>query len=313
MSAARQDRRTRVLVTNDDGIDSPGLTVLVRAALARGHEVTVAAPAEQYSGASAALSGEQIDGRIALVRSAPPGLPPGVESVGVKAAPALITFLASYGAFGPVPDYVLSGVNLGANTGKATLHSGTVGAALSAATHGIRSMAVSMASGAPQHWETAELVTERAFAWLEANDPREGVLNINVPDIPPDRLRGLRPALLASFGAVQAQVRAVEEGTYVQVSYTAEEAREEPESDHYLLARGWATVSLLRAPIADVSGPSLPRFVRADTEEAGSPVTTVDAARVMTSRVPSPHPGEPGAQAPGSPATPGPPLPGAST
>lgn len=294
MSVAGQAARPgRVLVTNDDGIDSFGLTVLVRAALARGHEVTVAAPAEQYSGASASLTGEEIDGRIALVRSAPPGLPAGVSAVGVKAAPALITFLASYGAFGPVPDFVLSGVNLGANTGKATLHSGTVGAALSAATHGIRSLAVSIASGDPQHWETAEVVTGLALAWLEANDPREGVLNVNVPDIAPDRLRGLRPAALASFGAVQAQVRAVDEASYVQVSYSAEEAREEPDSDHYLLSRGWATVSLLRAPVADVTGPPLPRFDGAADGAFSEPVA-VDAARVMTSRAPAAPPG-PGA------------------
>ncbi|SDB91411.1 5'-nucleotidase [Raineyella antarctica] len=279
----RAERPGRVLVTNDDGIDSPGLTVLVRAALARGHEVVVAAPAEQYSGASASLAGEEVDGRISLVHRDPPGLPPGVLSIGVRAAPALITFLAGYGAFGPPPRYVMSGVNLGANTGRATLHSGTVGAALSATTHGIRSMAVSIASGAPQHWDTAELVAGHALAWLEANDPGDGVLNVNVPDIAPDRLRGLRPAALASFGAVQAQVRRVGE-EQVQVSYSAEEAREEPESDHYLLSRGWATVTLLRAPVAAVGGPPLPTFEGAAPAPSDDAPIAVDAARVMTSR-----------------------------
>ncbi|QGF24914.1 5'/3'-nucleotidase SurE [Raineyella fluvialis] len=280
---SRSAQPGRVLVTNDDGIDSPGLSVLVRAALARGHQVVVAAPAEQYSGASASLTGEEVDGRIAVVTGGPPDLPPGVVAMGVKAAPALIAFLASYGAFGPVPDYVLSGVNLGANTGKATLHSGTVGAALSAATHGIASMAVSIASGSPRHWDTAQLVTEKALAWLETNDPREGVLNINVPDIAPDHLRGLREAALASFGAVQAQVRPIGE-KYVQVSYSAEKARDEPGSDHYLLSRGWATVTLLRAPIADTDGPPLPAFDGAPGTPSGDPVVAVDAARVMTSR-----------------------------
>lgn len=251
--------RMRILVTNDDGIASPGLTVLVRAALRRGHEVMVAAPAEQYSGASASLTGEEVEGRITLVEGSPPGLPDGVLSVGVRAAPALITFVASYGAFGFIPDIVLSGVNLGANTGKATLHSGTVGAALSASTHGIRAMAVSIASADPQHWETAELVTLRALAWLEAQEVDERVLNINVPDVAPDRLRGLRAAGLASFGAVQAQVKETDRG-YVSVTYTAEEAREEPGTDHYLLSRGWATATMLRAPVCDDDGLELPSF-----------------------------------------------------
>lgn len=152
-----------ILVTNDDGISSPGLSVLAQAALDRGHSVKVAAPAEEYSGASSSLSGEEIDGRIALVPADPPRMPEGVECVGVKAAPALIAFLASYGAFGQRPDMILSGVNLGANTGKATLHSGTVGAVLTGASHGIPGIAVSITSGAPQHWDTALLVTRYAL------------------------------------------------------------------------------------------------------------------------------------------------------
>ena len=57
----------RILVTNDDGVASAGLAVLAQAALDRGHRVKVAAPAEEYSGASASLSGEDVDGKIALV------------------------------------------------------------------------------------------------------------------------------------------------------------------------------------------------------------------------------------------------------
>src|SRR5699024_7396749 len=196
-----KERRTdmRVLITNDDGIQSRGLTVLADVALAAGCEVVVAAPHRQYSGASAALTAQEVDGRLALVEDRPPGLSPEGAAFGVKAAPALIAFVAAYGAFGPAPDYVLSGVNLGANTGRATLHSGTVGAALSAATQGVSALAVSIASADPQHWATAELVTEHAFAWLRAQPADERVLNVNVPDIPAEQLRGLRPARLASF------------------------------------------------------------------------------------------------------------------
>lgn len=243
----------RILVTNDDGIASAGLAVLAQAALDRGHEVKVAAPAEEYSGASASLSGEEIDGKIALVEADPPNMPAGVECVGVKAAPALITFLAAYGAFGAVPDMVLSGVNLGANTGKATLHSGTVGAALTAASHGIPGIAVSITSGQPQHWETALLVTKFALERWETREFDGRILNINVPDVAPERLRGLKPADLASFGAVQAQIDRGDD-THIAVTYSAETGREEPDSDHYLLTHGWATATLLRAPVNDTNG-----------------------------------------------------------
>lgn len=256
----------RVLVTNDDGIASVGLTVLAEAALEAGHEVVVAAPHRQYSGASAALTAQERDGQLVLVDERPPGLPDGVTAFGVKAAPALITFVAAFGAFGPKPDVVMSGINLGANTGRATLHSGTVGAALSASSHGIRAMAVSIASAKPQHWDTAQQVSARGLHWLVEQPWHDRVLNINVPDVAPDRLRGLRAASLASFGAVQARVKEKGSG-YVQLTYSGAEAEEEPGTDHYLLARGWATVSMVRAPVDDETGIVLPTFDGAVADE----------------------------------------------
>jgi 5'-nucleotidase len=271
----------RVLVTNDDGIDSPGLAVLARVARDAGAEVLVAAPHRQYSGASASLTAQEVDGRLVLVDRRPPDLPDGVEAFGVKAAPALIAFVASYGAFGERPDLVLSGVNLGANTGRATLHSGTVGAALSAATQGIPAMAVSIASARPQHWDTAELVTAHAFEWLRARPAdEERVLNVNVPDVPREQLRGLRPAYLASFGAVQARVK--EKGkNYVLLTYSGVEDQEEPGSDHDLLGQGWATATLLTASYDDPGETRLPEFTHAGADG----VTSVDvrAGTVMSS------------------------------
>lgn len=263
----------RALITNDDGINSPGLTPLARIARRAGFEVVVAAPHREYSGASASLTSREVDGRLALTAGRPPGLDDDIISTGVKAAPALIAFTASYGAFGPRPDLVLSGINIGANTGRATLHSGTIGAALSAATQGIRAMAVSVAAAQPQHWETAEHVAERALAWLLEQDADERVLNVNVPDVPLDRLRGLRPATLAGFGAVQARVK--ESGRdYVSMTYSGATAREEPGTDHYLLSHGWATATMMRAPVEDDDGLELPRFDGAGTEAADVKVST---------------------------------------
>lgn len=278
LTEGSQETTMRVLITNDDGIQSRGLTVLADVARQAGAQVTVAAPHRQYSGASASLSSQEVDGRLALVHQRPPGLPDDVEAFGVKAAPALITFVAAHGAFGPPPDYVLSGVNLGANTGRATLHSGTVGAALSAATQGVNALAVSIASADPQHWATAEVVTGHAFAWLQDQPLDERILNINVPDIPLRTLRGLRPAHLASFGAVQAQVR--QKGKdYVMLTYSGVTARQEPGSDHDLLTRGWATATLLSAGYDDPGSTALPRF---DGDGTGAVGVDVSAGTVMS-------------------------------
>ncbi len=256
----------RVLVTNDDGIDSPGLAVLANIARAAGHEVVVAAPAHQYSGASASLIGHETDGRLELSAGSPPGLAEGIEAWGVRATPALITFAASYGAFGHRPDLVLSGVNLGANTGHATLHSGTVGAALSAATHRIPSLAASVASAEPEHWDAVERVGRVAFDWLVEHAPLGQVLNVNVPDVPLSRLRGLCAARLANFGAVQAAVKERGEG-WVHMAYEEVDVDFEPGTDAYLLSHGFATVSLLRTPTHQESDLPLPEFSTPAAEE----------------------------------------------
>ncbi len=93
----------RALITNDDGIDSPGLAVLARVALAAGYDVTVAAPATEHSGASACLFGVEEDGRLSVEETACPDLPDGVRSLAVGGSPALIAFLAADGGFGPRP------------------------------------------------------------------------------------------------------------------------------------------------------------------------------------------------------------------
>ncbi|OLT50979.1 5'/3'-nucleotidase SurE [Cellulosimicrobium sp. CUA-896] len=246
------------LVTNDDGIDSPGLAVLAGAALDAGYDVTVAAPARESSGASASLLGAEHDGRLVVEPRRAPGLPEDVTSLAVRAAPALIAFVAAHRGFGPKPDLVLSGVNKGANTGNAILHSGTVGAALSATTHGITSVAVSVDAAEPRHWETARTVTDHVLGWVRENPLGGRTLNVNVPDCPRERLRGLRNAPLASFGLVQARIHENEDRD-LMLQYAGTERHSEPESDTGLLTRGWATATLLRAPFAehDVQVPDL--------------------------------------------------------
>lgn len=246
----------KVLITNDDGIDSPGLTVLANVAVARGFDVVVAAPARESSGASASLLGAEADGRLIVTAKSPPGLDPEVTSYGVRASPALITFVAAYGGFGDKPDLILSGVNRGQNTGHAVLHSGTVGAPLTGATHDIPGIAVSSASAEPQHWDTAAPYVEAAIDWLLESGLRDRVVNLNVPDLPPDEILGLRQAPLAAVGVVQGTVHEVDEG-HLQLTYADVAELGDAGSDSVLLAEGFATLTLLRAPVFDLD-PSLP-------------------------------------------------------
>lgn len=237
----------RALVTNDDGIDSPGLHTLARVAVDAGLDVVVAAPHTERSGTSAALVATRSDGRLVTRKECLPGLDT-VPAYSVEASPAYITWAGVRGAFGAVPDVVLSGMNKGPNTGRAVLHSGTVGAALTAVAHGIPALAVSVTAADATHWETAALVTARTIDWLAGRGRLPPVvLNVNVPDVAPEVLRGLVAAPLATFGAVQADVAETGEG-FVTLTFSEIDPGPEPETDAGLQRSGWATVTPLSFP-----------------------------------------------------------------
>jgi 5'-nucleotidase len=238
----------RALITNDDGIGSVGLRVLARAAVAAGLEVTVAAPDSERSGSGAAISALEPGGRLLLAEQSLDGLD-GVRAFAVRATPALIAFVATSGVFGSVPDIVLSGINHGPNAGQAVLHSGTVGAALTAASHGIPALAISLAAAAPAHWDAAGAAAARALDWFVPRATEPVVANVNLPDRPTDELRGFRAARLAAFGAVQARVLAKTTAPgsgSIPVTFTRPAGEPAPDTDLALLRQGWATVTVLR-------------------------------------------------------------------
>jgi 5'-nucleotidase len=121
-----------------------------------------------------------------------------------------------------------------------------VGAALTARTQGLPGLAVSLAGAHPEHWGTAaEMAGEVLRHLLAAGEPL--VLNLNVPDLPASRLRGLRRARLAPLGRVQTTIIDIGQG-YVQIGVAAEEDPEhEPGTDAALLAAGFATVTALQS------------------------------------------------------------------
>ncbi len=245
---AELEPRCKVLVTNDDGIDSRGLAALAAAAVRAGCEVVVAAPAWQSSGAGAGVTATTREGWTVIERRQLPDLP-GVEAYAVEAQPGYIVRAALRGWLDPVPDLVLSGINHGANVGRSILHSGTVGAALTAGVNGVRGLAVSLDIGPrpslPPYWDTAAHLLPNVLELLAAA-PRGTVLTLNVPDRPVEELGELRRASLATFGTVQARVDRVQDG---QLSLTQVELATPPEagSDSALLAAGHPTLTALES------------------------------------------------------------------
>jgi len=188
----------RILVTNDDGIDSIGLHVLARAicALDGDHEVVVIAPDQEYSGAGAAIGALHLiqpEVRRAHISDCP------ADSIWmVSGPPALCVFFARLGAFGGAFDLIVSGINPGANVGRAVYHSGTVGAALTGRNGHISGIAISQSvtgfgvegqgwddTIASQHWDSAAAVAAAVAQSLLDDMPVDPVVvNINVPDLP---------------------------------------------------------------------------------------------------------------------------------
>jgi len=253
---------SRVLVTNDDGIDAPGLRALARAAVEAGHDVTVAAPARPSSGTSASIVASEEDGRIIVERRTLESLQE-VPAFAVHGGPGLIALIAARGAFGENAEVVLSGVNHGANVGRAILHSGTVGAALTAGLNGAWAAAVSSDVGmSPSefHWDTAAEAAMQQLGMLLSH-PRGTVININVPNT--GSYRGFVEARLAPFGIVQTTL--TEAGEH-HIRLAVEDLPNVPEAgtDAAYLADGWVTVTGLEGvshvPLhiahADRSGPN---------------------------------------------------------
>ena len=240
---------TTVLVTNDDGVASPGLAALVRAVAGPGRRVVVAAPASDQSGTSAAVAPRPAEGvRIGRVSIA--GLDdPGLEDLiayAVDGPPALAVLGARLGELGgpaASASVVASGVNLGPNTGISVLFSGTVGAAMAAANLGLSGLAVSIDSFHPAHWATATTVAAAALDWL-LDAPAGTVLNVNVPDRSLDHLAGVRQAPLAALGEVEASIQDRDHNPFLAQFHIAER-NPDPGTDAALLRDGWVTVTAL--------------------------------------------------------------------
>jgi 5'-nucleotidase len=233
----------RILITNDDGVESRGLGVLAAAVAGAGHDVVVAAPDRDQSGCGAGIGAWHTDEHIDVQDVELPDAP-GVRAVAVRGTPALAVFAANLGAFGDKPDAVVSGINPGCNTGRATLHSGTVGATLTAANLGLKGLAVSQDWSDVMLWPTAAELAVEALGWLEAAEPRT-VLNLNVPNVEPADVKGVRWATLAPFGTVRAAIAETSVEGRLQMEFRAVDETLPEDSDTALVQAGYAAISSL--------------------------------------------------------------------
>jgi len=187
----------KILVSNDDGYQAPGLAVLAEH-LRRLGEVIVVAPDRDRSGASNSLTLDM------------PLRAKAVENgvIRVEGTPTDCVHLAITGLLEETPDIVVAGPNAGPNMGDDVIYSGTVAAATEGRFLGLPAIAVSMNSFQPKHYDTgarvaANLVEKLSVSGLESNI----ILNVNVPDVPYETLAGIRATRLGHRHKAEAVVR----------------------------------------------------------------------------------------------------------
>ncbi len=238
----------RVLVTNDDGIDAPGIQELARWIERSGYDVVVVAPDHNASGTGASLGALGPGGSVRVSRHRIDGLEG--EAYALSGPPALCVLAANLAAFGPRPDAVVSGINAGLNVGRSVLHSGTVGAALAGQNFGLRSMAVSLDKDRDAdrwHWDDAAKIAV-ALLRLVLDGPSRLALNLNIPGMPRERMGGIVWARLFAFGSVRAAIAKMEEGRiHFELQRTGNVPKEY--TDLALVRAGYATITSLHGVV----------------------------------------------------------------
>lgn len=189
----------RILVSNDDGYRAPGLLALRDAVAAYCSETVVMAPERDRSGSSNSLT---LDRPLSVTK-----VQPGLYSV--NGTPTDCVHLALRGYFEDEPDLVVSGINAGPNLGDDVIYSGTVAAAMEGRFLGLPAIAISLAGPERRHYDTAARVAGMLVARLQREPfPVASIINVNVPDVPYDQLKGFEATRLGNRHRAEPVVRA---------------------------------------------------------------------------------------------------------
>ena len=187
----------RILIANDDGYLSPGIRALYKAMQGLGH-ATIVAPDRNRSGASNSLTLSH----PVFVKEHEPNV------YSLEGTPTDCVNIAVSGLLEQEQDMVVSGINDGPNMGDDVLYSGTVAAAIEGRHLGYPALAVSMATHAPVHFDTAANIMLDIVGHLrEAPLPADTILNINVPDLPAKEIKGLRSTRLGTRHPSKSAIR----------------------------------------------------------------------------------------------------------
>lgn len=187
----------RILVSNDDGVNARGIRVLTQSLASIADTITVA-PDRNRSGASNSLTLE-VPLRVQEV--------PETGFYSVKGTPTDCVHIAVSELIKPEPDMVVSGINHGANLGDDVIYSGTVAAATEGRHLGLPSVAVSLDGST--HFQTAGYYAKKIVQTLLTHSlPSNQILNVNVPDLPIEEVKGIKITRLGNRHRSEAMIQA---------------------------------------------------------------------------------------------------------
>jgi 5'-nucleotidase len=238
----------KVLISNDDGIEAPGIRVLTDLVRELA-DVWVVAPDREQSAKSHALT-MNTPLRAPEVRKG---------EWAVSGTPADCIYLAMESLLPSDPDLILSGINSGANLGHDVFYSGTVAAALEGALRNVPAIAFSLdgdSSSEVWHWETAIAVARHVITKLIGNGGFDfQLLNVNIPNVPLQELRGLK---LSQLGLRQYEPLVIRREDPRKVAYywiggTRGTGRELAGSDAAAIRDGWASITPMSPDLSAMS------------------------------------------------------------
>jgi 5'-nucleotidase len=227
----------KILMSNDDGVFAKGLAVL-HDIVAREHDVTVVAPDRNCSGASNALSLHQ-PLRVQTMDS-------GYYSV--SGTPSDCVHLGLSRILENDPELVVSGINHGANLGDDVVYSGTVAAATEGRYMGLPAIAVSLVGKEAKHFETAAKVVLEIIRKLQTHPlPANQILNVNVPDVPYEELKGIEVTRQGRRHRAEPMIEDTDPfgRTVFWYGPAGKEQDAGPGTDFYAIAEGYCSVTPL--------------------------------------------------------------------
>jgi 5'-nucleotidase len=231
----------KILLSNDDGYQAPGLKAL-RAALMPLAEITVVAPERNRSGASNSLTlsyplhAEEMEDGV----------------IRVDGTPTDCVHLAITGLLDEEPDMVIAGINAGANLGDDVLYSGTVAAATEGRFLGLPAIALSMNAHTPQHYATGgRVAAELVQRLLQQPLSPDTIINVNIPDLPYEDIQGYQATRLGHRHKAEAVVRSTDpRGRVIYwVGPAGAEQDAGPGTDFHAVRKGWVSVTPLQVDL----------------------------------------------------------------